>query len=104
MLEFQELLDNNDRGSFHPYIARAKILSTSTPHVISEVDSSFTGYLCSRVVQGGFKDEGSILGEHLTLDERATPKQFEDALNFKLGCLTSLWGCRDARKLLPLEK
>jgi hypothetical protein len=108
LLEFKELQEN--RGNAHPYVARVKILSTSTESDSSDVDRDFTGYKYAPYEQAKLDNEGKQVGsswiirEYVTLDERATPKQFDNALNFRLSCLTSLLGCHDARKLLPLEQ
>jgi hypothetical protein len=37
----------------------------------------------------------------ITLDERATPEQFSQSMNFQLHCLTSFLRCKDDRQILP---
>lgn len=38
---------------------------------------------------------------HILLDERATPAQHRDSLNFQLRCMTSYTKCKDDRAILP---
>jgi len=106
LLSIAEAQEN--RGNAHPYVANVTILSTQTEHDLPETPDNFTGFHTAAYEQGEFDGDGKQIGptwiirEYVTLDERATPAEFNQSLAFRFACLTSLFGCRDARRLLPI--
>lgn len=97
-------------GGPHPNSASTTILSTrfgQQLRYIPSLDSDFKGYAVYARSTGATDANGNWTGfscchaRFVTLDERATPTQHADSLNFQLHCLTSWRRCRDYRKILP---
>jgi hypothetical protein len=106
LLEFREIQDQ--RGNIHPFAATVRVLSTSNEQDVPELPRGFTGFHVAPIEQAAFSDDDKQVGPswivrvYVTLDERASSEQFARAFDFQLSCLTSLYGCDDARKLLPV--
>ena len=97
-------------GGPHPNSASTTILSTRFGQQLGYVpslNSDFNGYSVYARSTGATDANGNWTGfscchaRFVTLDERATPTQHTDSLNFQLHCLTSWRRCRDDRKILP---
>lgn len=106
ILEMQEDIP----GGPHPNSASTSILSTrfgQQIHYMPPVPSGFNGYSVYTRNTSGVDANGNSTGfnccyaRFITLDERATPVQLADSLNFQLRCLTSWRRCKDDRQILP---
>jgi len=108
LLEVSESQDH--RGDIHPFHAIVRILSTGSEMDEPELPDSFSGFQVSPYEEAAFDENQRQIGpswiirEYVTLDERASPDQFDRSFRFNLGCLTSFFGCHDARKILPLHE
>jgi hypothetical protein len=107
LLELRELQDHRD--DIHPFAAIVRIYSTSSEQGDPALPNSFTGFSVSPYEEGEFDASGNQIGstwivrEYVTLDERASAEQLADSYRFHLNCLTSLFGCHDARKILAIK-
>ncbi|HEY6376426.1 MAG TPA: hypothetical protein VIX90_12970 [Edaphobacter sp.] len=106
ILEMQEDIP----GGPHPNSASTSILSPrfgQQIHYMPPVPSGFNGYSVYTRNTSGVDANGNSTGfnccyaRFITLDERATPVQLADSLNFQLRCLTSWRRCKDDRQILP---
>jgi hypothetical protein len=107
LLEVREIQEH--RGSNHPYAAIVRMLSTSSEQGIPELPYGFTGFQVSPIEEWETDENDNrraswISREFVTLDERASPEQRARAFEFRLSCLTSVIGCHDARKILPINE
>jgi hypothetical protein len=107
LLELREAQDHRD--DIHPFAAIVRIYSTSSEQRDPALPYGFTGFSVSPYEEGELDASGKQIGstwivyEYVTLDERASPEQLSDSFRFHLDCLTSLFGCHDARKILPIK-
>jgi hypothetical protein len=97
-------------GMLHPNSASTTIFSSRLGQqlgFIPQPSPGFTGYSSESRSAGQVGTNGELTSfsccheRWITLDERATPKQLADSLNFQLHCLTSWRRCKDDRYILP---
>lgn len=101
-----------DRPGYpHPNAASVSIRSTRrdplprSPFGLPPAD--FNGYSVSSRSTGSVDQKGNWTSfscchaRHINIDERATPAQLSQSLNFQLHCLTSFLRCKDDRQILP---
>ena len=106
-LQLSEIQDH--QGSIHPFAAIVRIYSTSGEQGDPRIRPGFTGFSVDPIEEGKFDGSGKQIGstyivrEYVTLDERASPEQLASSYRFHLSCLTSLFGCHDARKILLIK-
>jgi hypothetical protein len=107
---FIEEMQEDFSGGPHPNAASTTILSTRLGQqlrYLPSIPSDFNGYSVRSRSTGEVDANGNWTGfsccheRFITLDERATPAQLADSLNFQLHCLTSWRRCRDDRQILP---
>jgi len=90
-------------GYPHPNSASVTIYSNR----LRPLPADFNGYSESSRSTGGVDSQGNWTGfqcchaRFIKLDERATPAQMSQSLNFRLSCMTSFVRCKDDRQLLP---
>jgi hypothetical protein len=112
-----EEMQADDSGGPHPDSASVEIRSThfedneNNSSFWGRLPQNFTGYSLYARNTGTLDSNGNLTSfrccdeEFITLDERATPSQLADSLNFQLSCLTSLFRCNVPRKIrTPLIK
>jgi len=105
-LDIHEMQQENP-GDPHPYAASVRILSTRFEKEGSRPSDEFTGYSAFIVHSQQFGSNDKPVGrerfgrEYITLDERASPEQRSQSLNFQLHCLTSIHPCNEVRKIRP---
>ncbi len=104
-------MQEDQPGYPHPNSASVSILSTRlgllprSPFGAPPAD--FKGYSEHSRSTGGIDQKGNWTGfscchaRFIEVDERATPAQLSQSLNFQLHCLTSFLRCKDDRQLLP---
>jgi len=94
-------------GDSYPYAALVHILSTHFEKEHGRLPDNFTGYSAFTVHSWEFDVNNKPVGsprfgrEYITLDERASPEQRSQSLNFQLHCLTSIHPCNEVRKIRP---
>lgn len=105
-------MQEDQPGYVHPNGVSVSILSTrlgeppgSPFYGLPTAD--FNGYSEHPQDTRGLDEKGNWNGficcheRFITLDERATPAQLSQSLNFQLHCLTSYLRCKDDREILP---
>lgn len=91
------------RGYPHPNGASVTIYSNR----LHSLPADFSGYSEASHSTGSLDPQGNWTGfkccyeRFIRLDERATPAQLSQSLNFQLHCLTSFLPCKDDRQILP---
>jgi hypothetical protein len=98
-------------GNPHPNSASTTILSNHMGKGVNLITQSspedFTGFSMHKQSTRGYDEAGKATSfeccreRFITLDERATPAQLTDSLNFHLYCMTSWRRCKDDRAILP---
>jgi hypothetical protein len=90
-------------GYPHPNSASVDIYSNR----LRQLPASFVGYSDASHTTRGIDSQGRWTSfecchaRSIKLDERATPAQLSNALNFRLSCMTSFARCKDDRQILP---
>jgi hypothetical protein len=104
-------MQQDQPGYPHPNSASVSILSTRLGPLprspFGPPPADFNGYSEHSQSTGGVDQKGNWTGfncchaRFVEMDERATPAQLSQSLNFQLHCLTSYLRCRDDRQILP---
>jgi hypothetical protein len=103
IIEMQEDLP----GAPHPNSASVTILTNRLGTMPKSTPADFSGFAeYSRRthhldLDGKMTKVNCCHARFITLDERATPSQRSQAVNFQLHCLTSYLPCKDDREILP---
>lgn len=101
-----------DRSGFpHPNSAAVSIVSTRSGPLprsaFGPLPADFNGYSEYSRSTGSVDEKGNWTSfsccheRWIKMDERATPAQLSESLNFQLHCLTSFLRCKDDRQILP---
>ncbi len=95
-------------GEVHPCAASVSILSTRLePRSTARFPDGFEGFSATTTNTQRVDQHGIPIGpeidprERIVLDERASPQQRAQALDFQLHCLTSIAPCNEVHKILP---
>ena len=101
--EIQPRRDNN-----HPYAAIVRVYSTTTETDDPALPTNFTGFKVNPIEEVWTDESGKPIGiplvsrKYVSLDERASSRQFAQSFDFRLDCLTSVFGCHGAERILAI--
>jgi len=101
--EYQPRLD-----SIHPYAAILRVYSTNTETNDPTLPTNFAGFVVNPIEEVRTDENGKAIGSRLvsrkyvSLDERASSEQFARSFDFQLDCLTSVFGCQGAKRILAI--
>lgn len=104
-------MQEDQPGYPHPNAATVSVLSTRVGALprspYGPLPADFNGYSEYSRSSGGLDQNGNLTSfrccyeRSINIDERATPAQLSQSLNFQLHCLTSFLRCKDDREILP---